>query len=255
MEKDKFAHEKRKDASLARRTLERVGLSSIVLYSDLIPHAEQINTWCATPHYQSWELVSLTESGKELKVRGPELKKMAVRKAEEQRIITTMKPDAWEYTITFNGKTTPPLPFNASNIVINDAFDILGFGDITVTGNLLSGIKLIFWGSFANKHQMEVTIDASKLEYKGKAPMAIPPKVERIIPTYDYAIVQQEWGKQLFALIKEYPTGSKNWIPMIDFFFKENFQIDKKKGAIIVEPADDNTRHEIVLRQEFGEIK
>jgi hypothetical protein len=117
---------------------------------------------------------------------------MAARKEEEQRITTSMKPDKGTYTITFNGKTTKALKFDADEDDIHDALDILGLGDIKVNGDLLGGMTLTFKGIFANKHQMEVKIDSSKLGYKGKTPLAIPPKVERIIPAYDYYIVQQE---------------------------------------------------------------
>lgn len=214
MEKDKQAHETKKKASISRRVLEAIGLKSIVLYEELIEKKEDIGMGCREPHYQWTDIVRFTQNGKTLYVK-KRLPNLGFRKKEKQTITPVSKPDDGTYTISFNGKTTEPIHRDADAIIIKGALTAEGLLGITVKGNMDTQIILNFGGDYANKHQLPVVVNSSWLTKWGN-PLKFPPKVERHIPTKNYCIAQQEWGKQLFVLLKEDPgTHERKPVPMV----------------------------------------
>ena len=84
-------------------------------------------------------------------------------------------------------------------------------------------MRIEFGGQYAYKHQIPLVIDSSKLR-KERKPLKEAPKVKRDIPTKNYCIAQQEWGKQLFVLLKEDP-GTHRREPVIPSFFTKEWRL------------------------------
>lgn len=250
MENDQQAHEHREDASWLRRFLEHIWLYSIVLFDELRQTGELINrtTRNPIPSYDGNKIVNFTEWGKTLYVKGPSLSALWERKNEEQRITASIVPDGGTYTLAFDGKKTANIPFDGPKAAIQNALDLAWLWELIVTWDLLTGIHIEFGGKYAHKHQNPIKIDSWALT-RGWAALAVPPTVERIVPTNNYYIVQQQWGKQLYALIKEVPGGVPQFVPAIPYFFTKDFQIFRKEGVIAIQAAQNTPKIRMPLRQ------
>lgn len=167
------AYEHRSDASRILRFWDWLKLYNIVEYNELIKQVQPINM--GTRHVTDIKVdqENLTEATYgNLKIKsGPEWNRERVN--EKQTITASEIPTAGTYTLTFDKKTTDPIPHNANAAAINAALAAKGLGDLVATGSMLVGIGIEFTGKYGFSYQAPVGLN-TKLLTTGWVPIVAP---------------------------------------------------------------------------------
>jgi len=90
----------------------------------------------------------------------------------EQKVQTGKKATKGTYTITFDGKTTAPIAWNANEATIENELQTAGLRDISVTGKMNNNLTFTFDGKQYQNNTDLITIDNKELEAGGIKPLA-----------------------------------------------------------------------------------
>jgi PKD repeat protein/type 1 glutamine amidotransferase len=99
------------------------------------------------------------------------------QRTNENQTVRTLNATGGTFTITFDGQTTGPIPFNASNaqtLAALEALSNVAPGDVVVTGNPLNTANqtINFRGAFTETDVPQITTDASGLTGGATPPTA-----------------------------------------------------------------------------------
>ncbi|MFD4397212.1 hypothetical protein [Kitasatospora sp. NPDC058478] len=86
--------------------------------------------------------------------------------SETQTVTVTGGPTGGTFTLTFNGQTTAPVPYNATPAQLRGALEALNniaAGDVTVTGNAGGPYTVAFLGHFLGVNVAQMTASATGL--------------------------------------------------------------------------------------------
>jgi hypothetical protein len=144
-------------------------------------------------------LVSLALGSEAMLGEGPELSKAdgllrletksaisVITEAEgpnEEQKVTVAGAGGGTFTLTFNGKATTAIAFNATKEVVEEKLEALttiGEGNVTVTGEAGGPFTVEFKGDLATQDVPELVADASELEAEGEAEPTVT--VETTVP-------------------------------------------------------------------------
>ncbi len=96
--------------------------------------------------------------------------------SEEQTITIEGAPSGGTFTLTFDGKTTTPIAYNASAESVRQAFDALlaiGGGETFVEGRPGGPYTILFEGALAEKAEPEIEADASWVTPPSENPITV----------------------------------------------------------------------------------
>ena len=72
-------------------------------------------------------------------------------------------PDAGTYTLSFDGKTTGNINYNANDTAINGALSTAGLSELVATGDMLTKIIIEFTGAYSGVDQAKLSVGSSLL--------------------------------------------------------------------------------------------
>jgi hypothetical protein len=113
--------------------------------------------------YGNHRIQQFDSSGNFIRAFGQDTIAATVNEQQLVRVTAT----AGTYTLSFDGATTAPIPFDAFSPQIDDALDLLstidGDANVTVNGQTEISFTVTFAGKFAAANQPQMTVDDSQL--------------------------------------------------------------------------------------------
>lgn len=84
----------------------------------------------------------------------------------EQKLKVGVSVTGGTYTLTFEGQTTSPIAFNASNSAVREALQALstiGVGNVNVSGSSANGYAIVFQNALGNHPRPPIEVDSTNL--------------------------------------------------------------------------------------------